>query len=618
MERAASRTLSDPSALQGSGSVVQRIRKWLGPRPGLVLGFAALLVVILVGFAYVVVDSQAKASDSRERSREEAVARFDVRAGILADLTAAIFTASTAQAGEAAAKAFGGPSVDDKAVSSLAERSRLAYALILDRDGKPIAASATAPAAVRTRSPNASRHLREALAGRVAFSDVVSLRAGKRAVIEFALPFETRFGRRVQVQAFDANVLGQFFRGYLIRPQEDDTYIVDSRNQVVAASTTDRAGTRPSSPGLLKALDAGTSGTYSGDGVERYFTSAAVRGTSWHVVLSARTKRLLPELEGARESILVAVLIAFALAGAVSLFFLRRALAADAQLAATNRELTAVNATLEERVAERTAAAEERSRDLARSNAELEQFASIASHDLQEPLRKIRMFGDRLRTQLDDLAAEPAADLERMHGAAERMQRLIDDLLTFSRVGSRGRGFEPVNLAEVTGEVLSDLEARMVELNARVDVSDLPVIEADRSQMRQMLQNLVSNALKFHREGEAPFIRIRGDVVTGDPPRFPGEATGGDRCVITVEDNGIGFDEKYAERIFAAFERLHSRTAYDGTGIGLSIARKIAWRHGGTITVKSAPERGSTFSVTLPVTHDHGHNESEKAARHEQ
>jgi light-regulated signal transduction histidine kinase (bacteriophytochrome) len=261
-----------------------------------------------------------------------------------------------------------------------------------------------------------------------------------------------------------------------------------------------------------------------------------------------------------------------------------------------------MNVTLEERVAERTEAVEERSKELARSNAELEQFASVTSHDLQEPLRKIRMFGDRLQSKLGDrLEEDPAKDLGRMQNAAERMQLLITDLLNFSRVTTKGAEFERVDLGQVAAEVVSDLEARVIELNARVEIGDLPTLDADRMQMRQLIQNLVSNALKFHREGEPPVIQIRGDLVGGQSPRFAGEGAAGDRCVLTVEDNGIGFDEKYADRVFVAFQRLHTRSSYDGTGIGLSIARKIVWRHGGDISAASKPGEGSTFTVTLPV-----------------
>ncbi len=326
-------------------------------------------------------------------------------------------------------------------------------------------------------------------------------------------------------------------------------------------------------------------------------------------MLSVQTSRLYPALAGSESWFLYAVLVAFAVAGAASLLFFRRALQTGAKLARANNELIAVNTTLEERVAERTAAAEERARELARSNEELEQFSSVASHDLQEPLRKIRMFGDRLQERLgDSLAEEPAADLARMGNAAERMQRLINDLLDYSRVTHRGKEFEQVDLGTIAQEVVADLEARVIELDAQVELGELPVIEADKTQMRQLIQNLLGNALKFHREGEPPVVQIRSELIDGRQPRFAGESGVGDRCVITVADNGIGFDEKHSERVFAAFERLHSRASYEGTGIGLSIARKIVWRHGGHIAASGVPERGATFTVTLPISQPNGRN----------
>jgi signal transduction histidine kinase len=154
----------------------------------------------------------------------------------------------------------------------------------------------------------------------------------------------------------------------------------------------------------------------------------------------------------------------------------------------------------------------------------------------------------------------------------------------------------------VAKEVIVDLEARVVELNAQVEVGDLPVIEADWTQMRQLFQNLIANALKFHREGEQPVVRISSEVIGARAPRFPGESAAGGRCVITFEDNGIGFDARHSERVFTAFQRLHGRSSYEGTGIGLSIARKIVWRHGGQITATGVPDGGATFVVTLPLS----------------
>lgn len=582
-------------------SLAVRVGRLVGPRPGLLIGFAALVVALSGVFAYVVFDSQAT-------SRREAEKGFDAKVAISAQLAASLFTAAAASGEAATAKAFGGRTVDEGAVTAAAKQSREAYKLILDRDGKLLAASGGTPVAVRARASSASPHIGAALEGRSALSDLLPAVAGEGYVLEWAVPFKTPFGRRVEVSTLDPGLIFDFLSSSLAPTRTDGSgraYVLDSHNRIVAASgEAAKPGDRPNAPSLLNQLATNPQGTYRDDGVERYFASAPVQGSSWRVVLSTRTSRLYPVLAGSGSWFLFAVLGAFALAGAASLVFFRRALQSEAVLAETNRELTAVNATLEERVAERTAVAEERARELARSNDELEQFSSVASHDLQEPLRKIRMFGDRLRDRLGDgLSEEPAADLERMQNAAGRMQRLINDLLDFSRVTHRGKEFELVDLGKVTEEVLADLEARVVELNARVDVDGLPVIEADRTQMRQLMQNLVGNALKFHREGEPPLIRIRGEVVAGQPPRFSGEASAGDRCVITVADNGIGFDEKHAERVFTAFERLHSRSAYEGTGIGLSIARKIVWRHGGHITAKGAPEQGATFTVTLPLSH---------------
>ncbi|QIN79664.1 PAS domain S-box protein [Rubrobacter marinus] len=237
-------------------------------------------------------------------------------------------------------------------------------------------------------------------------------------------------------------------------------------------------------------------------------------------------------------------------------------------------------------------------RKLARSNRELQDFAYVASHDLQEPLRKVRTFGDRLRTKYAAVLDGRALDyLDRMEGATARMQALIDDLLVLSRVTTRARPFAPVDLGGVAREVLSDLEARIEQAGGRVEVGELPVVEADRMQMRQLFQNLVSNALKFHRPGEPPLVRVRGSLVDERDER------GAALCRLVVEDEGIGFEEEHAERIFAPFERLHGRGSYEGTGMGLAICRKVVERHGGKITATGNPERGAAFVVTLPVEH---------------
>jgi len=232
--------------------------------------------------------------------------------------------------------------------------------------------------------------------------------------------------------------------------------------------------------------------------------------------------------------------------------------------------------------------------ELARSNSELEQFAFVASHDLQEPLRKIQAFGDRLKVKCQPIQAPDIQDyLERMQSAAARMRNLINDLLAFSRVIRSSEPFVTVDLNEITKEVLGDLEVRIEKSGAKVEIEELPKIDADPMQMRQLMLNLLSNALKFQPTGASPIIKISATTFTP----LSREA----QCELRVQDNGIGFDEKYMDKIFAVFQRLHGRTEYEGTGVGLAVCRRIIDRHHGTITARSQPEKGATFIVTLPV-----------------
>ncbi len=241
---------------------------------------------------------------------------------------------------------------------------------------------------------------------------------------------------------------------------------------------------------------------------------------------------------------------------------------------------------------------------LERSNRELQDFAYVASHDLQEPLRKIVVFGERLKEKTcETLEAESRDYLERMQKAAARMQNLINELLTFSRVTTKAKPFEPVDLAEVARDVLSDLEGRIELVKGRVEAGTLPVIEAEALQMRQLLQNLIGNALKFRRPEAPPVVKVAAQIISGPRPQAGPDAPEEKLCRLTVSDNGIGFDEKYLDRIFNVFQRLHSRNEYEGTGMGLAIARKIAVFHHGDITARSKPGSGATFIVTLPVTH---------------
>jgi signal transduction histidine kinase len=250
--------------------------------------------------------------------------------------------------------------------------------------------------------------------------------------------------------------------------------------------------------------------------------------------------------------------------------------------------LLAIEDVTERRANERRLA--DQRRELQRSNEALEVFASVASHDLQEPLRKILSFGDRLVMSAGPaLTVESRGYLGRMMSASTRMRTLINGLLSYSQVTARVQPFASTDLARVAREVIADLETSIAEAGGRVEVGPLPVIDADTLQMRQLLQNLLGNAIKFRRSDTPLLVRL-------------GASNGGNACTLTVADNGIGFSAEYAEKIFQMFERLHGRAEYEGSGIGLAICRKIVERHGGSMTAASSNGQGATFTVTLPVT----------------
>jgi signal transduction histidine kinase len=553
----------------------------------------ALLAGLVAAFSYVVLHFQAA-------SRHQSESQFKEEVSLTSEFTGGLLGSSAASSGPLAAKTYGGATIDPRTVKTA---GGIAYLVILNSHGARLAASPGTPAGAASAS---SKQVRLALAGQSSFSDLIPAPKARNDLLEWALPFSTQYGRRVEVEGLPASSLAAIFDSLLTQTQKAGkgaALILDSQNRVIGTSTTKLGiGEHLISKGLTDAISQRPSGAYSYGGVHRYFATVPIAGTTWTALMTTTTNQLYSPFSGSKAWILYLMVAGFALACAASSLFFRRALVVSSALQSSNDELNRVNATLEDRVAERTASAEDRARELARSNQELELFSSVASHDLQEPLRKVRMFGDRLRDRLGDAITEEARDdLERMRNAAERMQGLINDLLEFSRINYRASPFEEVDLAEVAAGVLSDLEARIAELDATVDVGQLPVVHADPMQMRQLLQNLISNALKFHRDGVVPVVRVRAEAIPAVEARFAAEAGASERYMLTVEDNGIGFDEQYAERIFGPFERLHGRAAYEGTGIGLSIARKIVWRHGGHISATSVPGEGATFTITIPL-----------------
>jgi len=228
-------------------------------------------------------------------------------------------------------------------------------------------------------------------------------------------------------------------------------------------------------------------------------------------------------------------------------------------------------------------------KELQRSNKELEDFAHLASHDLQEPLRKIMTFGDRLKDQLSGLNENAKYSLERMQKSAERMKNYIDDLLEYSKITTDPKPYKLTDLGKLTEQVLEDLELQIKNNNATIQVGTLPSLEINSIQISKVLQNLISNAIKYHQQDVAPIVSLNSSYDKKERV-----------WNIEISDNGIGIEEKYFERIFKAFERLHGKSAYEGTGIGLAICQKVAHQHNGRITVKSTLGEGSMFIVTLP------------------
>ncbi len=518
-------------------------------------------------------------SDTQATSRRDVITRVHERSVLAAALIDSLFQSVEQQAPQYS-QTYGGRRISQATMN--AHQQLNAYVVVLGPRGRVLASSVGYTPQARAELPSSTA---VALARTGLRYGLGNLRPyGTTNVIDLAIPFPTRFGRRILLVGVYPKVLSAFI-GVELRKipgvRGAQNYLVDGSNTVLAtANARVPIGARLGAPASLA-----QPGRQSADSAGLHYDQAALANSRWRVVLAAPAGALFASVSGARKWVPWLIFGAFALVALAALLLGRRLLRsaeeveqANTRLKQVNDELAATNAILEQRAAE-----------LARSNADLDQFASIASHDLQEPLRKVRTFTEQVVVlEADRLSDKGSNYLQRANAAAERMQKLIEDLLKFSRVATHGRPFVPVDLDTLTHLVLEDLEAQVEQSGAIVSVEPLPTISADELQMRQLMQNLISNALKFRREGVVPRVAIDSRVT-------------GEQVELSVRDNGIGFEPQYGGRIFRVFERLHGRNEYSGTGIGLALCRKIAERHGGTVVAEGTPGEGATFTVRLPL-----------------
>ena len=420
-------------------------------------------------------------------------------------------------------------------------------------------------------------------------------------VVNFGTEIGTGLRRRFLITGIPTKTLGTFVTGELAQVhgvQRQHQLMVDGDGIVVGSTVAGRqVGYSFHTAGQERALHQASGVSKSSQFGVRYFDSVSLPNSTWRLIISIPVSDFFASVDGFHHSLPWIILAAFAVVALVALWLVWRAIEAATRIRVTNERLSSTNEELEtaqagleqanRALARNNTELERQARELARSNTELDQFAQVASHDLQEPLRKVRTFTERItETEAGNLSERGSDYLRRANAAAERMQTLIEDLLRFSRVSTQGREFAPVDLGAVTEDVLDDLSELVQGTGARVEVGPLPTINGDATQLRQLIQNLLSNALKFRREGVQPYVRVSAGVESG-------------WLTLTVADNGIGFEEQYRIRIFRVFERLHGRGAYPGTGIGLALCRKIAERHGGTVVADGVLGEGATFTVTL-------------------
>ncbi len=531
------------------------------------LAGAIILLAVLAVLAIEITDSQSKSRRSLETQAHQ-------RAQLVGGLLDTVFQ-SMSQPAPGLLAQYGRSRVPDSALQG--DRGNNYFVALLASDGRVLAHSSgfSSQAAATLAEPGAVTRVQHGSAWFLGNASPY----GSTGVIDFAARLHTRAGLRILVTGFKPSAISAFTSAELAKipgAQGHHSLLVDGDKTVIASTNPLRPpGYRFHTKAQLAALSH-HAGVIHTTGAARYFDQVSLAGTTWKIILSLPAGEFFASVSGIRHWLPWVLLVAFGLAMFATLGLVGRVIRSQERIRSINLALGRSNAILELQAQE-----------LVRSNSELDQFASIASHDLQEPLRKVRTFTERVSdTEADNLSERGVDYLRRANASAERMQVLIEDLLRFSRVTTHARPFVPVDLAAVAAEVLDDLSEQVIGADAEVRVGALPTISADAPQMRQLLQNLISNALKFRRDDVTLIVRVAGEVE-------------GDWLTLTVADNGIGFEPQYAQRIFRVFERLHGRGTYPGTGIGLALCRKIAERHGGTVVATGVPGEGATFTVRL-------------------
>ena len=516
---------------------------------------------------------------SQSHDRADLRSRYSSRATVATALIDSLFRLAYTQQGQQAAQRFSGH-VTRKGLAAYAKRNQVSYAAVLSQTGQLIAASPGTP-------PDAGKTVAaRAVAKGLAVSDL--LRRPGAPVIESAVRYPVAKHVRILVTASPQKVYTAFLNGSL-RPlvpvEGGDAYMIDGRGMVLAGVSANRK--RPPTPSakLVKGSATDRSGFFNGrEGEQNYFARAQQPQTPWRIVISAPTRSLYRPASGVSRWLpwVVIGLLGAALLAIAGL--VRRALAASGEIAVANERLESSQARLRETNVELLQA----NTELQRSNAELEQFAYVASHDLSAPLRAVAGFSQllavRYRGRLD---ANADQFIDHMQEGVDRMQRIIDDLLAYSRVERTALTPEDVELDTVLEEVQRVLKPEIAERDATITSDPLPVVRGDRGQLAQLLQNLVANGMKFCAPGVTPHVHVSAE-------------SRGASWRVMVTDNGIGIDPDHATRVFEMFHRLHSADEYPGTGIGLAICKKVVERHGGEIKIEPAPEGGSVVTVDLP------------------